>query len=256
MSIQTFLSMIALIGLTFINQAAAETVRLTIYDDGLSCPAGCDAHVVFHPTINGTEFAHSPSTPAPPYEKCLVGQKCALCLESGTKQCLVAIYRGGGPTFKTFDFTPRFYQTACASVPEQPALAKKCDELKRAATTLKDRKNCIAEPETTGCKEIVDQASLSQKTDRAEYLNCKDIGENKYNLTKSPHMQRSLGCAYETNGTGGPNSKGTTWKRLLPGACRDGTFVGRDGLDCCSGITLADGPLALECSRFYPKIEH
>ncbi len=253
MRTQSLFSLIALLWLTFMNQAAAETVRLTIYDDGLSCPAGCDAHVVFHPMMNGTEFAHSPSNPALPYEKCSVGQKCTLCLESGAKQCLDAVYRGGGPTFKTFDFTPRFYQTACASIPEQPALAKKCDELKSAAVALTGRKNCIAEPETTGCKDIISEATSAQKTDRVEYQSCKSITEKKYNISKSPDKQRSLGCAYEANGTGGPNSKGTIWKRLLPGACRDGTFVGRDGLDCCSGITLADGPLALECSRFYPK---
>lgn len=48
----------------------AKTVRLTIYDDGISCPGNCDADVVFHKTLNGTEFAHAPSTPAAPYSKC------------------------------------------------------------------------------------------------------------------------------------------------------------------------------------------
>src|SRR5687767_14716582 len=42
-----------------------------------------------------------------------------------------------------------------------------------------------------------------------------------------------------------------TWKKLLPGVCRPGTFVGRNGLDCCSRNLSADGPLGAECIRFY-----
>jgi hypothetical protein len=48
------------------------------------------------------------------------------------------------------------------------------------------------------------------------------------------------------------NNNGTVNASLLPAACRDGTFVGRDGLDCCSGSVLHDGPLGTECRDFYP----
>ncbi len=233
--------------------AHADTVRLTIYDDGLSCPAGCDAHVVFHKEMNGTEFAHLPSTTSSPFSKCVAGAVCRLCLESGGKQCLEAMYRGGGPTVMTFDLTPRFYQTACASTPAQPLLAAKCARLAKAAAKLEGRKNCISEPKSEGCKSLIDQAVAAKRADRVEYLQCNSIGEAAYNKTKAEAQQRSNRCAYERRGTGGPNSKGTTWKRLLPGACRDETFVGRDGHDCCSGLTAADGPLGLECAHFYPK---
>lgn len=233
--------------------AHADTVRLTIYDDGLSCPAGCDAHVVFHKEMNGTEFAHLTQTTSATFSKCVAGAVCRLCLESGGKQCLEAMYRGSGPIAMTFDFTPRFYQSACASTPAQTLLAEKCAQLAKAAAKLAGRKNCIAEPKSVGCKKLIDEAVSSRRADRVEYLRCKSIGEAAYNKIKAKAQQRSNSCAYERTGTGGPNSKGTTWKRLLPGACRDDTLVGRDGLDCCSGLPIVDGPLGLECAHFYPK---
>lgn len=232
----------------------AATVKLTIYDDGLSCPHGCDAHVVFHQSMNGTQFAHAPKVPAKPYARCAVGSPCRLCLESGENQCLEAIYRGGGPPANTFDFTPRFYESACVATPPQTALATQCRALKHAAASLDGLQNCVAEPEHVACREMMERATAARVQDRVEYERCRLLGEKHYNPTKPVAQQRSLGCAYERVGTGGPNSKGVTWRKLLPGACRDGTFVGRDGLDCCSGIPLADGPLARECRHFYlPK---
>ncbi|MDB5801162.1 MAG: hypothetical protein JWL63_2101 [Rhodocyclales bacterium] len=235
------------------NSASAESIRLTIYDDGLSCPAGCDAHVVFHPTLNGTEFAHDPGTTTKPFAKCTPGQTCQICLESGGEQCLEVMYRGGGPAPKTFDLTPRFYQSACARTPSQSRLAMKCQELKKAASGLEGRRNCIAEPDHAACKDMIKAATARRTEDRVEFERCLAQGEKNYNMGKPIEQQRSLKCAYEQKGTGGPNTKGTTWRRLLPGVCRDGTYVGRDGLDCCSGITLADGPLGRECNSFYPN---
>lgn len=230
----------------------AETIRLTLYDDGLSCPGDCDAHVVFHKTLNGTEFAHAPETPAAPFSKCETGSVCRICIESGGKQCLQVRYRGGGPAPKTFDFTPAFYDEVCAATPAQPALDAKCGELKRAAAGLEGRINCIAEPEDSACKDKMRDAEDRYAKDRLEYDRCIADGEVAYNRERTPAEQRSLNCAYEKVATGGPNSRGTRWRKLLPGACRTGTFVGRDGLDCCSGHTLADGPLGIECRAFYP----
>lgn len=249
-----FIKFVQLTTLAFSFAAAhADTVRLTVYDDGLSCPAGCDAHVVFHKEMNGTEFAHLPQNTSAPFLKCVAGAGCRLCIESGGKQCLEAMYRGAGPSEMTFDFTPRFYQTACASKPTQPLLAAKCAQLAKAAAKLEGRKNCISHPKSDGCANLIVQAVAAKTADRVEQLRCKSIGEAAYNKTKAEAQQRSNGCSYERTGSGGPNSKGTTWKRLLPGACRDETFVGRDGLDCCSGLTIADGMLGLECAHFYPK---
>jgi hypothetical protein len=235
----------------FSSIAHAETIKLTIYDDGLSCPGGCDAHVVFHPSMNGTEFAHDPSTPNEPYRKCVNGQICTVCVESGLRQCLQVVYRGGGPPPNTFDFTPRFYESACSAASGQSVLGSKCRELERAAAGLANRINCIAFPASDGCRELIATAAKAQLQDRVEYNQCRASGEAAYNRLKPIESQRSLACAYERVGTGGPNSRGRTWKKLLPGACRDKTFVGRDGLDCCSGSTLADGPLGRECNGFY-----
>ena len=233
--------------------AVANTIRLTVYDDGLACPAGCDAHVVFHPSLNGTEFAHAPSTPSAPFAPCTRGQTCRLCLESGGRQCLEATYRGTGPGRDTFDFTPRFYETACAGMPEQPLLAQKCETLRAAARRLDGRVNCIAQPSAPLCVTMMKSATRARTEDRVEYERCLELGESRYNAEQPPQRQRALRCAYEREGTGGPNSNGLTWRRLLPGACRDGTFVGRDGLDCCRGIALADGPLGRECRGYYPQ---
>lgn len=81
----------------------AETIRLTVYDDGRACPGNCDAHVVFREDLNGSDFAHIPGTQK---GKCVDGQKCEICIESGRKQCLEVTYRGAGPTGKTLGSTP------------------------------------------------------------------------------------------------------------------------------------------------------
>lgn len=239
--------------LASVQASFAESIRLTIYDDGLSCPGNCDAHAVFHQFLNGTEFAHDPTTKEAPYEKCKLGSACRLCLESGGKQCLEALYRGGGPPPKTFDFTPAFYAQMCEHTPSQQVLASKCSELKSAASKLVGRINCIATPSKEECFSMIETAQAARSSDRAVYEQCKREGELDFNASRPRSEQRTHQCAYEKYGTGGPNSKGKTWRKLLPGACRDGTFVGRDGLDCCSGNILADGPLGRECDAFYPN---
>jgi hypothetical protein len=120
------------------------------------------------------------------------------------------------PYRKTFDFTPAFYEQQCPQ---------------SSMSIAKER----------------------QAADRPLYEQCKNVGETQFNRGRPIAHQRSIGCAYEKRGTGGPNSKGKTWKRLLPGACRDNTFVGRDGLDCCNGNPISDGPLDIECRGFYLK---
>jgi len=244
--------LISVILLAGVQSAFAADVRLTIYDDGLSCPANCDAHVVFHHTLNGTEFAHDPKSTQGSFTKCTPGVVCRLCLQSGGRQCLEAIYRGGGPSPMTFDFTPAFYSQACEGNPSQPSLAAKCKALKKAAAELAGRTNCIATPNVKECAALIEAATNARRADRVNYDQCIKEGQATYNAARPKREQRTLRCAYERFGKGGPNSKGTTWKKLLPGACRDGTLVGRDGLDCCSGNTFADGPLGRECAAFYP----
>jgi hypothetical protein len=238
---------------TTVSLGADDPIKLTIYDDGRSCPADCDAHVVFNANLNGTEYAHDPTTASKPFKKCVVGQICQLCLESGGKQCLKVMYRGGGPPPGTFDFTPQFYIAACAETPAQPLLATKCSDLAKTTARVAGRINCIASPAQAPCPHVLQRATLARKQDLLEYDRCLRQGEGKYNKTVSASQRRAHQCAYELNGSGGPNSNNATWKKLLPAACREGTFIGQDGLDCCSGNPFADAQFENECLLFYPK---
>jgi hypothetical protein len=239
--------------LPFGNNANATTVRMTMYADGKSCPGECDAHVVFDKSLNGTQFAHTPGSSHQPYKRCSHGSECEICLESGPSQCIKVTYRGAGPTKNTFDLTPAFYESHCGT-PDAPALLQaKCLELESASSALKGRVNCIKNAEHVLCNPVMPKAQSMQSADLVFYEECKKLSEVQFNRGRPLFQQRSNNCAYEFKGTGGPNSKGVTWKKLLPGACRAGTYVGQNGLDCCSGSLFADGALYQECKAFYPK---
>lgn len=235
------------------SNANAATLRLTMYADGKSCPGGCDAHVVFDNRLNGTQFAHAPTSTHSPYRSCLVGLECEICLKPGLEQCLKVMYRGEGPTKNTFDLTPAFYESRCRTADAPALLQSKCLELENTSLKLKDRVNCIKNAEHSLCKRVMSKAQLMQSIDLPLYEKCKKLSQTQFNRGKPVLWQRSNECAYEYKATGGPNSKGIIWRKLLPGACRAGTYVGRDGLDCCSGSLFADGSLYQECKAFYPK---
>ncbi|EMG2118666.1 hypothetical protein V4Z64_005170 [Pseudomonas aeruginosa] len=228
----------------------AETIRLTVYDDGRACPGNCDAHVVFREDLNGSDFAHIPGTQK---GKCVDGQKCEICIESGRKQCLEVTYRGAGPTGKTFDLTPSFFREACEPTPAQPALAAKCKALIKEVHALDGRINCIATPDNAKCAAMIAKAKAAQALDQPKYEQCALLGEYKYNKDKPKAERRVDKCSYEWLSNGGPNSKGVTWRRLLPGACRQGNYVGPYGTDCCTGVQFEDGPKGIECTVYYPK---
>lgn len=234
----------------FASFTQAETIRLTVYDDGRSCPGNCDAHVVFDDGLFKSGFARLPGSQD---SRCIEGQKCEICIESGRKQCLEVIYRGRGPDENTYDFTPAFYQEVCATSPPQPALAAKCRELKDAGRKLLGNINCIANPGHAKCKEIIQKAKQAQELDKPKYEQCRRVGEYKFNRLKLGTEMRIDKCAYEFLSRGGPNSRGTRWHKLLPGACRTGTFVGPYGTDCCNGYPFDDGPKGVECHIYYPK---
>ncbi|WP_152521864.1 hypothetical protein [Pantoea sp. AS-PWVM4] len=227
----------------------AEQKKITIYSDGVSCPANCDAHVVFDKRMNGTEFAYKPNTQ---YEPCKPNSECRICLESGGKQCLNVMYRGPGPHKNTFDFTPAFYIQACGKNPMQRVLLEMCSSMQKSASRLNTRINCIQNPSKDVCVNIMMSANKEKTKDTEKYKQCLTQGETSYNRGVTKVDMRSEKCAYERYGTG-KNSDGKTWRKLLPAACRNNTYVGRDGLDCCSGNTLTDGPLAHECAIYYPK---
>ncbi|MDD5322943.1 MAG: hypothetical protein PHD43_20500 [Methylococcales bacterium] len=233
-------------------QIHSETMRLTIYDDGRSCPANCDAHVVFDRSLNGTIFAHDPISSLAPFKKCALNTLCQICFDDrSNSSCMTATYRGNGPHPKTFDFTPEFYKQNCSNPAIPAELRQHCKSLAIAAKALDMRTNCIANLNDPKCVALIKKANSLQAADLPLYEKCKRDGETNFNKNRPVAQQRSNDCAYEKKGTGGPNSSGKTWKRLLPGACRPGTFVGRDGLDCCTGNTFSDGPLGSECKGFY-----
>ncbi len=230
---------------------ALAVPRLTIYDDGLACPAGCDAHVVFHPTLNGTAFAFAPASKPGVYEKCTPNTACRLCFDGATS-CMVVMYRGAGPHPRAFDFTPAFYEASCGKADIPPALAAQCRILAQAKKTLEGRVNCIRSPDHPKCATLIEEAREAQAKDRQLYAECLRLGESAFNATRPVSEQRSNDCTYEMKGTG-VNSQGKTWKRLRPAGCRDGTYVGPNGTDCCTGNLFADGPQGAECRVFYPQ---
>jgi hypothetical protein len=80
--------------LVFAWPASARNIKLTIYDDGLSCPGNCDAHVVIFPSDNGTRYAfRSNSTRSNP-QKCIYGDDCVICFGESEATCMHAKYRG------------------------------------------------------------------------------------------------------------------------------------------------------------------
>jgi hypothetical protein len=237
--------------------AQAESMRATLYDDGLACPGGCDAHVVFAPQHNGTRNAFLPplserGAPKP----CVAGSSCMICFDDSDASCMEVLYRGAGPHERTFDFTPAFYTEACARPGLPTPLLNACAELQSAVRKrgYNQRLNCFIEPDHAACSALMTQAKEEQGADRRERSACLAEGQNAYNARQPDRARhRSNGCNYERFGTGGPNSKGNTWRKLLPGACREGTFVGRDGLDCCSNNLFAAASLHPECSIYFPK---
>lgn len=231
----------------------SNAVELTIYDDGKSCPENCDAHVVFHPSLNGTNNAHIPSSTGSNFEKCSNGSVCEICFTSDSSQCIEVMYRGNGPGRNTFDLTPNFYTKWCEKEGIPKKLENKCSSLKMTAAKLSGRINCIAEQSHHQCIELISSAKRSKDEDAPKYQSCIEMGEHAYNRGKPKSERRKHKCAYEDESNGGPNSRGLTWRKLLPAACRKNTYVGKDGLDCCSGNTFADGSLQIECRNFYPK---
>lgn len=230
----------------------AVRMTLTIYDDGRSCPGGCDAHVVMDPANNGTPNAYLPTSPAGAFRRCVVGQECKICFDADPQSCMTVMYRGNGPHRDRFDFTPAFYEQNCSRPGIPRALAAQCASLRAQARRLEGRLNCFQTPEHPRCAGVMAQARQRQAQDKPIYEACLSQTEARFNRGRPVAERRSNDCAYEQRGTGGPNSRGRRWRRLLPGACREGTFVGRDGLDCCSGSLFHDGPLDVECRNFYP----
>lgn len=231
--------------------ASAAAFIATIYSDGLSCPANCDAHVVFHPSVNGTPNAFLPSSsPAAP-QKCIPGQECRICFSDQANSCMNVMYRKNGPARNRFDFTPAFFEANCGKGGLPNAVASVCQSFDHTYTRFTENKvYCLEKPTHPGCPELIAKFESARQADEPLWKQCREMGEAKFNQTQPAARKRSNNCAYSDLRTGGPNKKGETWRRLLPAACWPNTYVGRDGLDCCDGRKMALGGLGIECSPF------
>lgn len=225
-----------------------RNMKATIYDDGKSCPGGCDAHVVFAGEHNGTRNAFDPSSSRAAPRKCVNGRPCRICFSADAASCMTATYRGGGPPAGRFDFTPPFFEENCPKTGLPAAFTEKCRSAQPGIDRLKTQVNCIAEPQHEKCKVMMDAAARRKAADDLLYEECLRIGETKFNQ-KPGVVQRALDCAYTKASTGG----GGRWRSLLDGACRPGNYVGKDGLDCCNGSLYATALLHGECDQYFVR---
>ncbi|MBV8686170.1 MAG: hypothetical protein JOZ90_16425 [Alphaproteobacteria bacterium] len=242
--------------LTTAGPAGGQVMRLTIYDDGLSCPAGCDAHVVANPADNGGKFVSDPASPRTAPRPCVVGRACRICFGDGDETCMSAVYRGGGPSPRTIDATPAFYAANCGRSDVPAALAAQCAALDRtvSASGYDRRVDCLGGAADPRCAPVLASARALRARDVSRLALCRRLGEARYNAGQAdPRRRRALDCLYSKASLGGPNSRGTRWRILLPAACRPGTFVGRDGLDCCPDDRRFAAGIHPECSGFFLK---
>jgi hypothetical protein len=236
--------------------AVAQTMRPTIYDDGRSCPGGCDAHVVLNRADNGTRFASDPASSRQQPRACVAGAMCRICFSAEDASCMSVRYRGGGPPRGKFDFTPTFFAQTCGRADIPQALKTYCRELDAVvvARGYNTRVNCIASPADPRCAPVISVAKAAQAADEPKRLQCVAEGEARYNARQTdPKARRAQGCNYSLQSLGGPNSNGVRWQVLLPGGCRTGTFVGQNGTDCCSADVRFAASVAPECSKYFPR---
>lgn len=234
----------------------AANMTATMYDDGRACPGGCDAHVVFHPDHNGAANAFAPpidSRGSP--QRCRSGEDCVICFAAAAESCMLARYRGSGPPRGRFDFTPAFFESRCGDAGVPAAFSEVCRSIESAISSLGyDRRiNCLdAGTEDSRCETLIGAAREAQESDAAERDRCLSLGGDAAYNAQQPDasLHRTLGCNYFLNQKG-ENSAGDAWFKLAPGACRPDTFVGRDGLDCCSASVYATAKLHPECRAFF-----
>jgi hypothetical protein len=231
----------------------AATMRLTIYDDGRSCPAECDAHVAINPNDNGTRYAYLPTSSRNAPMPCVAGKDCRICFDDADSSCMTVKYRGGGPSPGTFDFTPAFYKESCSRSGLPAALSKQCRELDAAVARLGylSRIDCFEHGSGARCQRPLALAKSAQETDEPKRLLCMRIGEAEYNRRQTnPNERRAIDCNYSDLSLGGTPKK--RWRVLLPAGCREGTYVGRSGLDCCSSDLRFAAKVHPECVDFFP----
>lgn len=237
---------------SFTAPLQARKMKPTIYDDGKSCPGGCDAHVVFADEHNRTANAFDPSSSAANPRKCEAGRPCRVCFSAAADSCMTATYRGPGPPAGRFDFTPAFFEENCPKSGLPKAFADLCRSAKPRLDMLGARVNCVANPQHEKCRALMQEAARRKAADDVLYDECKTLRQDRFNekYKDEPRKQRDLDCAYTKQRIAGA---GGTVRRLLDGACRPGNYVGRDGFDCCNGNLYAAALLHGECDKYFVR---
>lgn len=236
------------------NFAHARDMMLTIYDDGMSCPGDCDAHVVFRDEENGTRYAHSPEINRDTPGKCAKNHNCVVCFGETDDSCMTAMYRGSGPKRGRFDFTPAFYRDNCKRDKIPTALGSECASIDRAIVKYgyDTRTNCFVTPANAKCTAILAASKAAQDADVPKRLLCLKMGEKAFNKAQASFKERRANdCNYSDASLGG--KPGNRWHILLPGACRPNTYVDPQGLDCCSEDIRFAAANQLECESFFPR---
>jgi hypothetical protein len=261
------LAVLALVAVPAAGAAQADeaaTLTMTTYDDGVSCPGGCDAHVVFAKKYNGTRNAFLPAAGVDPLANrgeaarfpCVDGQACVVCFAEAGDSCIVTTYRGEGPPHGRVDATPAFMKEWCDKPALPVAVSTECARLKANAASLAARINCFAEPAHDKCKSKMETAAAAKSADAPEFQKCVAMGgPRNYNVQQpdaSLHRSVRAGCPYYQNQRQ-TNSAGASWQKLSPGACREGFLVGPNGTDCCSADPMQAAVDFLECRWFYPR---
>jgi hypothetical protein len=191
----------------------------------------------------------------PASHRCISGQPCMICFGKPDADCITVMYRGNGPPDGKFDFTPAFFDEWCPKAQKPKALVTECAVIDKARRRYEARINCFATPEHASCKEVMAAAAAAQRRDEPEHLLCEKLGVKAYNKQQpdaAKHRSTRSGCGYAQN-IRKCNTHGVCWQILLPGACSAGSFVGRDGLDCCTGTVSVAGYLHRECTPYYPE---
>jgi hypothetical protein len=199
-------------------------LQATCYDDGASCPGGCDEHVVANNATNGTARFHAPGSTPGAWQDCRSGQDCEVCFGDDPADCLTVTYRGTGPDAGRADFTASFWEELCAVEDLPETLDDECDRIDAGSDALRAI-SCLEDPSAAGCEGLVPNA---QERAAAQQAVADCLAER----------DGSWRCYYQ--GPGGT---------LSPGACENGA-VNSSGWDCCSGDAFHDACVT-GCGGYY-----
>jgi len=199
-------------------------LHATCYDDGASCPGGCDEHVVANNATNGSARFHAPGSSAGDWLDCRNGQDCEVCFGGDPADCITVTYRGTGPDAGRADFTASFWEELCAVNDLPDALDDECDRIEGSGDQLR-AVSCLDDPTAAGCEDLVPTADERTAAQQA-VADCLE------------ERNGSWRCHYQ-----GPN--GT----LSAGACENGA-VNSSGWDCCSGDRFHDACVT-GCGEYY-----